>query len=220
MSRFWYKFYKGLLPIIKLLIAFSIIFLLGGCDFILGIVQRELKEERQIFGELYGYNSKVEEIQKMLKELGYRPGIIDGKIGFRTRDAVKKFQSDQSLKVTGYIDNKTLEEISRLYKERFLPLDNVKIGKDVEQVKGIDSVNKDKEQVGEKKVESFKKISVFQIQTALKNAGFSPGPIDGKLGPKTKKAIIEFQKREGLVPDGKVGRKTWEKLCKYLKNKD
>ncbi|MCM8824497.1 MAG: peptidoglycan-binding protein [Candidatus Omnitrophica bacterium] len=215
--------YKELLPFIKLSITFSIVFFLVGCDFILGIVQPELKEERQIVGELYSYNSKVEEIQKMLKELGYRPGVIDGKIGFRTRDAIKKFQSDQSLKITGYIDKKTWEEINRLYKERFAPLDNVKIGKDVEQVKKIDIVNKEKlikEQVVEKKGESFKKISVLQIQTALKNAGFSPGPIDGKLGAKTKKAIIEFQKREGLVPDGKVGPKTWERLSKYLKNKD
>lgn len=55
-----------------------------------------------------------------------------------------------------------------------------------------------------------------QIQTALKNAGFDPGPVDGKIGPKTKKAIKDFQAANGLTSDGKVGPKTWAKLSKYL----
>ena len=54
------------------------------------------------------------------------------------------------------------------------------------------------------------------IQRALKNAGFDPGSIDGKLGPKTKQAIIDFQKEKGLKPDGKVGPRTWSELEKYL----
>ncbi|MEM7817114.1 MAG: peptidoglycan-binding domain-containing protein [Candidatus Aenigmatarchaeota archaeon] len=54
------------------------------------------------------------------------------------------------------------------------------------------------------------------MQRALRNAGFYKGPIDGKIGPQTKNAIKEFQKANGLVPDGVVGRRTWEKLSKYL----
>lgn len=55
-----------------------------------------------------------------------------------------------------------------------------------------------------------------EIQTALKNAGFYTGAIDGKIGSKTKKAILEFQKANGLIADGKVGPKTWGVLSKYL----
>lgn len=58
--------------------------------------------------------------------------------------------------------------------------------------------------------------TVNEIQTALKNAGFYSGTVDGKLGPNTKKAIIEFQKSQGLVADGKVGLKTWAVLSKHL----
>lgn len=54
------------------------------------------------------------------------------------------------------------------------------------------------------------------IQVALKNAGLYTGAIDGKIGPKTKKAIEEFQKARGLKVDGKVGPKTWAELEKYL----
>jgi peptidoglycan hydrolase-like protein with peptidoglycan-binding domain len=55
-----------------------------------------------------------------------------------------------------------------------------------------------------------------QIQTALKNAGYDPGTIDGKLGAKSKKAIKDFQAANGLKADGKVGTKTWTKLSAYV----
>ncbi|MDD5097757.1 MAG: peptidoglycan-binding domain-containing protein [Candidatus Omnitrophica bacterium] len=58
--------------------------------------------------------------------------------------------------------------------------------------------------------------SANEIQTALKNAGFYTGSVDGKLGPKSKKAIEDFQSANGLKADGKVGPKTWEALGKYL----
>ena len=54
------------------------------------------------------------------------------------------------------------------------------------------------------------------IQTALKNAGLYQGKIDGKLGPGTKRAISEFQTKNGLKADGKVGPKTWAALEPFL----
>ncbi len=58
--------------------------------------------------------------------------------------------------------------------------------------------------------------SARDIQTALKNAGYYTGAIDGKLGPKSMKAVEEFQRASGLTADGKVGPKTWSVLSKYL----
>jgi peptidoglycan hydrolase-like protein with peptidoglycan-binding domain len=60
------------------------------------------------------------------------------------------------------------------------------------------------------------KPSPMDIQTALKNAGYYSGSVDGKIGPKSKKAIEDFQKANGLTADGKVGPKTWAALSKYL----
>lgn len=56
----------------------------------------------------------------------------------------------------------------------------------------------------------------IEIQVALKNAGFYTGKIDGSLGPKSKKAIENFQSVNGLKVDGKVGPKTWGALSKHL----
>jgi hypothetical protein len=55
-----------------------------------------------------------------------------------------------------------------------------------------------------------------QIQRALKKTGFYKGEIDGKIGSKTKEALIKFQKARGLKADGVVGKKTNEELRKYL----
>lgn len=57
-----------------------------------------------------------------------------------------------------------------------------------------------------------------QIQTALRNAGLYAGEIDGKIGPASQKAIIQFQKFHGLKTDGQVGPKTWAVLKPYLKH--
>lgn len=59
-------------------------------------------------------------------------------------------------------------------------------------------------------------LSLRQVQTALKKAGFYKGVIDGKTGPQTKKAIKNFQKANGLKADGIVGKKTALALDSYL----
>ena len=53
------------------------------------------------------------------------------------------------------------------------------------------------------------------VQTALKNARYYDGAIDGKMGRATERAIIDFQKDHYLIVDGVVGVRTWEKLKKY-----
>jgi peptidoglycan hydrolase-like protein with peptidoglycan-binding domain len=65
-------------------------------------------------------------------------------------------------------------------------------------------------------VSGYVKPAGEEIQTALKNAGFYTGAIDGKIGPMTKKAIEEFQKANNLQADGKVGPKTWVVLSTHL----
>lgn len=54
------------------------------------------------------------------------------------------------------------------------------------------------------------------IQIALKNAGYYDGPIDGKLGTKSRKAIRDFQQDKGLKVDGIAGTQTKKALVKYL----
>jgi len=59
-------------------------------------------------------------------------------------------------------------------------------------------------------------ISHKDVQLALKNAGFYDGPIDGKIGPMTQKAIRTFQSGHSLKADGIVGAQTRTALATYL----
>ncbi len=54
----------------------------------------------------------IQEAQQRLKDLGYDPGPPDGALGARTIAAIKKFQSDQSLPITGTVDPKTLAALA------------------------------------------------------------------------------------------------------------
>lgn len=53
------------------------------------------------------------------------------------------------------------------------------------------------------------------IQAVLTRAGYSPGPIDGKFGPSTLRAIELFQKRNGVHQDGVLGSATCKKLTRF-----
>ena len=53
---------------------------------------------------------------------------------------------------------------------------------------------------------------VRQIQTKLKELGLYTGSIDGIYGSGTKNAVIEFQRQQGLDPDGIAGTKTLSAL--------
>jgi len=50
----------------------------------------------------------VREVQLKLKAVGYNPGIADGIMGTITRDALKQYQGDHNLVITGEPDKETL----------------------------------------------------------------------------------------------------------------
>jgi hypothetical protein len=57
-------------------------------------------------------------IQIILDDLGYSPGPINGEMGDETREAVKGFQADQSLKVDGKPGKETREKLFFAYMDK------------------------------------------------------------------------------------------------------
>ncbi len=55
-------------------------------------------------------------------------------------------------------------------------------------------------------------VAPQEVQTALQNAGYYSGNIDGKIGGKTIEAIKQFQRDNSLKVDGIVGAGTWTQL--------
>jgi S1-C subfamily serine protease len=64
-----------------------------------------------IFDTTLAYDQTVYDVQKKLKELGYEPGPTDGIWGRQTEVAVKIFQQDYGLPVTGRLTKKTLRTL-------------------------------------------------------------------------------------------------------------
>lgn len=87
-----------------------------------------------------------------------------------------------------------------------------------EQIGSLEEELYQREAIAKRRIEEkgLPGITPKRIQIALKNANFYKGPIDGNIGGKTRQAIKEFQKANGLKADGIVGRRTWERLSKYL----
>jgi len=50
--------------------------------------------------------------------------------------------------------------------------------------------------------------TVRQAQKTLSDRGFRTGGIDGKMGPQTQAALVNFQRAEKLQPTGKLDRQT------------
>ncbi len=53
-------------------------------------------------------------IQTGLSELGYDPGPVDGEVGAKTKDAIRDFQRDRSLKPTGLASDGLLIELRKV----------------------------------------------------------------------------------------------------------
>jgi peptidoglycan hydrolase-like protein with peptidoglycan-binding domain len=54
--------------------------------------------------------------------------------------------------------------------------------------------------------------TVRRLQERLSASGFDVGPADGKFGPRTERAVRDFQRSQGLRADGVVGRRTFGAL--------
>ena len=125
----------------------------------------------------------VIELQQALSRLGYSPGVIDGIFGPKTESAVRAFQSAKGLVVDGIVGPKTWAAIDSALQNPTPTHPLLKRG--------------------------TTGAAVRELQQALSDLGYSPGPIDGIFGPKTESAVRGFQSSNGLVVDGIVGPKTW-----------
>ena len=53
---------------------------------------------------------------------------------------------------------------------------------------------------------------IRDLQTTLIRQGFDIGEVDGRLGPRTERALMEFQKRQGLQATGHIDQRTVDAL--------
>ena len=55
--------------------------------------------------------AQITQVQQALKAKGYDPGTTDGVMGTQTQEALRKFQKENGLKVTGTVDAQTAKAL-------------------------------------------------------------------------------------------------------------
>lgn len=138
----------------------------------------------------------TKDIQSMLSTRGYDVGKLDGVMGPRTEAAIKQFQKDKGLKVDGKVGPKTRAAMEA--SAYSVPMD-VKFSSDVSDMSDALSVSGNIKKSKEEKLD---------VQKALLELGYDVGAIDGIIGTKTRAAIRQFQKDQGLKADAIVGENT------------
>ncbi len=140
--------------------------------------------------------SAVRDLQTKLKTLGFYNATVDGAFGDTTEKAVKAFQKKYGLTQDGVAGTATLKKLDSLYSDA---------------TKKSDSSSSTSTDDGKMRIGSTGS-AVKQVQTLLKQLGFYSGSIDGNFGSGTYKAVVDFQKKNGLTVDGIVGSATLKKL--------
>jgi len=113
-------------------------------------------------------------VQRALNDLGYSAGPVDGVMGIRTRSAIRAYQIDNGLPVSG--------EPSRSLHEHL-------------QSKLV---------AGTSPAPSVDPSTVVEVQTRLRDRGYNITSINGTLDASTTAAVRAFQSDAGLPVNGQV----------------
>ena len=70
--------------------------------------------EKPVTGDSHADTSRVKAVQKVLADLGYSPGPVDGAMGETTSRAISAFQHDRRISETGRITPELLGELERI----------------------------------------------------------------------------------------------------------
>lgn len=164
---------------------------LCGCDRIYGLLHKPGGEEREVLGAFVfnEYNPKVEELQTLLKAFGYPLARPDGKFGASTRNMVEKFQKDEGLETTRFVDKATWAQI-HLYANIFLTSKGTINGKALQMalkeagflVGKVDGI------IGPK--------TLAALKTFQSNKGLTA---DGNIGLKTMKELLVYVQPASVV---------------------
>ncbi len=182
----------------------------------------EFESRRGISSQAFNSRSRLDErvlqqgdrgadvtaIQRRLRELRYFNGQLTGYFGSTTQEAVIRFQVDNNIDANGIVDSRTRSALlgsptSQFFQDDLLsvpppPLPSGDVSD--ERFNPIPSLE----------VLRFGSSSsaVRRLQERLREEGFDPGPVDGRFGLQTQRALRQFQRANRLSADGIAGRDT------------
>jgi peptidoglycan hydrolase-like protein with peptidoglycan-binding domain len=181
----------------------------------------EFGQTRQISSQEFSFSSSpnrvlqqgdrsvdVTTIQQRLRELGYFKGQLTGYFGPSTQAAVIRFQLDNNIDANGIVDSRT----------RTALLGSANPQSNGDDLLGMLPPPPLSNNFPTQKFNPFTPTAVLRfgdrgsevqdLQQELRQRGFNPGRVDGSYGSQTQEAVRQFQRVNGLFPDGIAGRET------------
>src|SRR5699024_4127067 len=126
----------------------------------------------------YGEHGElVRFLQQKLSKIAYYEDHIDGEYGDFTEYALKKFQKDYDITITGEADPQTVYALVQAEKE--------KIMEKIKNLSGTISID-------------MKSDDVQIIQESLQYLGYYQGEVDGIFGPLTEQAVRTVEERHNI----------------------
>ena len=137
----------------------------------------------------------VQEVQSMLKALGYYTGDITGNIGNKTENAVEAFQKANNLSADGIPGPNTYARLQSVYKN--------KGGSSISSGSGL--------RLGSSGAD------VRNMQQDLTTLGYYWAEVTGNFGEKTRDAVKRFQEKNNLTADGVAGSDTLNAIAAAMR---
>jgi peptidoglycan hydrolase-like protein with peptidoglycan-binding domain len=156
------------------------------------------------------YSIQVEAVQRELAATGHFRGLVDGVMGKLTANAIRKYQADNDLPVTGAPGKELLDHIR--FRRKVLAASEFtgSLPKD----KGLPAKPRGKPDVPKpapltaadtRKPKETGLPLVREVQQRLKRLGYEISLITGEPDDELRSAVLLFQMEQGLSMDGVVG---------------
>ena len=125
---------------------------------------------------------RVMAVQQALEAMDYDPGPADGVVGGNTERAIRAFQEEFGLPVTGKVDAGLLARLQT-------------------EVAG-GGASMERRLAREGLLRSYTR----SVQEGLLELGFGPGPVDGLVGSLTRRAVRAWQTAAGMDATGEISK--------------
>ncbi|MEH2163808.1 MAG: peptidoglycan-binding protein [Nostoc sp.] len=136
--------------------------------------------------------------QRCLKKLGYFNGPASGKFASLTQNAVIKFQQANRIPADGVVGINTQQTLQRACQSRTTAR-NTRSASRLSNQYAVLSQGK----TG---------AAVTRLQQRLRQLGYLNTNPNGNFGPKTREAVIKFQRNYRITANGIVNQQTWNAL--------
>jgi peptidoglycan hydrolase-like protein with peptidoglycan-binding domain len=141
---------------------------------------------------------EVSSNQRCLKKLGYFNGPVSGKFASLTQNAVIKFQQANRIPADGVVGINTQQALQRACQSRTTGRNTSSASRSSGQYPVLS--------------QGKTGAAVTRLQQRLRQLGYLNANPNGNFGPKTRDAVIKFQRNYRIAANGIVNRQTWNAL--------